>query len=152
MCCMRLAGNTEPKNDAKHRHLRIIAQLCWAICSQPRHVSTIGKKVAKQQYPLHMSSHYGNFGSLTAEICWWVWGTPANFNGFRVTPQFSAHVDVVAKRLDGSRCHLVRRWASAQATLCQMRTQLPNGKWHSNCNNSAYPNVSRNLLSSQIFI
>jgi len=25
-----------------------------------------------------------NFGSLTAEICWQVWGTPANFNGFRV--------------------------------------------------------------------
>jgi len=25
-----------------------------------------------------------NFGQLTAEICWRVWGTPANFNGFRV--------------------------------------------------------------------
>jgi len=25
-----------------------------------------------------------NFGSLTAEIGWGVWGTPANFNGFRV--------------------------------------------------------------------
>ena len=25
-----------------------------------------------------------NFGLLTAEICWRVWGTPANFNGFRV--------------------------------------------------------------------
>ena len=25
-----------------------------------------------------------NYGSLTAEICWRVWGTPANFNGFRV--------------------------------------------------------------------
>ena len=25
-----------------------------------------------------------NFGPLTAEICWRVWGTPANFNGFRV--------------------------------------------------------------------
>ena len=27
-----------------------------------------------------------NFGRLTAEICWRVWGTPANFNGFRVLP------------------------------------------------------------------
>jgi len=26
------------------------------------------------------------FGPLTAEICWRVWGTPANFNGFRVLP------------------------------------------------------------------
>ena len=25
-----------------------------------------------------------NFGLLTVEICWRVWGTPANFNGFRV--------------------------------------------------------------------
>jgi len=25
-----------------------------------------------------------NFGLLTAEICWLVWGTPANFNGFHV--------------------------------------------------------------------
>jgi len=25
-----------------------------------------------------------NFGVLTAEICWRVWGTPANFNRFRV--------------------------------------------------------------------
>ena len=25
-----------------------------------------------------------NFGLLTADICWQVWGTPANFNGFRV--------------------------------------------------------------------
>ena len=25
-----------------------------------------------------------NLGLLTAEICWRVWGTPANFNGFRV--------------------------------------------------------------------
>ena len=25
-----------------------------------------------------------NCGLLTAEICWRVWGTPANFNGFRV--------------------------------------------------------------------
>jgi len=25
-----------------------------------------------------------NFGPLAAEICWRVWGTPANFNGFRI--------------------------------------------------------------------
>ena len=27
-----------------------------------------------------------NFGPLTAEICWQVWGTPANFNVFHVLP------------------------------------------------------------------
>jgi len=25
-----------------------------------------------------------NFGPLTAEICWRVWGTPANFTSFRI--------------------------------------------------------------------
>jgi len=32
-------------------------------------------------------------------------------------PTFSAHF-IVAKLLDASRCHLVWRYASAQATLC----------------------------------
>jgi len=27
-----------------------------------------------------------NFGPLMAEMCWRVWGVPANFNGFRVLP------------------------------------------------------------------
>ena len=44
---------------AKNRHLGTIAQLCWAISSQLRHVSTIGKKLVKQQYVLHMSPQYG---------------------------------------------------------------------------------------------
>jgi len=30
------------------------------------------------------SSSMVNYGLLTAEICWRVWGTPANFNGFRI--------------------------------------------------------------------
>jgi len=40
-------------------HLGTIAQLCRAIFSQLRHVSTIGKKLVKQQYVLHMSPQYG---------------------------------------------------------------------------------------------
>jgi len=41
------------------------------------------------------------------------------------SPNFRA-ISVVAKRLDGLRCHLVWRTdASAQATLCSMGTQLP---------------------------
>ena len=33
-------------------------------------------------YPHNMM----NFGPLTAEICWRVWGTPTNFDGFRILP------------------------------------------------------------------
>ena len=39
---------------------------------------TIGRTVLGQSYNMV------NVGPLTAEICWRVWGTPANFNGFRV--------------------------------------------------------------------
>jgi len=70
----------------KIRHLRTIAELHWAISSQLRHVLTVGKKLVKQQYLPHMSPQYGELGPLTAEIIWQVWGTPANFNGFRVLP------------------------------------------------------------------
>ena len=68
----------------KIRHMGTIAQLCPVISSQLRHVSTIGKKLAKQQYLLHMSSQYGElqltngldpFGSL---------GHPGKFQQVRV--------------------------------------------------------------------
>jgi len=58
MCCMRFAENTRRKNDAKNRHLGMIAQLCRAVSSQLQHVLTIGKKFLKLQYLLHMSPQY----------------------------------------------------------------------------------------------
>ena len=42
------------------------------------------KKVIKQQYLPYMFSQYGELGPLAAEILSLVWGTPGNFNGFRV--------------------------------------------------------------------
>ena len=78
------AANTGRKNDAKNRHLGTIVQLYLAEFSQLRHVLTIGKKSVKEQYHLHMSPQYGEFGRLAADICWRVWGTRANFNGLRV--------------------------------------------------------------------
>jgi len=41
--------------DAKNRHFGTIVQLCWAISSELRHVSTIVKKLVKQHYLVHMS-------------------------------------------------------------------------------------------------
>jgi len=58
MCCSRLAANTGRKSRQKS-HLGTIPQLCRAISSQLRHVSTIGKKHVKQQYLLYMSPQYG---------------------------------------------------------------------------------------------
>jgi len=42
------------------------------------------KKLVKQQYLPTCRYNMVNFGPLAAEICSLVWGTPANFNGFRV--------------------------------------------------------------------
>jgi len=70
MCCMWLAENTGRKNGAKNRHLGTIPQLCRAISSQLRHVSTIGKKNLLSS---NISSTYAHN-----------MGTPATFNGFRV--------------------------------------------------------------------
>jgi len=61
--------------DAKIRHLRTIAQLCWAISSQLRRVSSKGENLLKQQYlPTH-AHNMVNVGPLTAEIGWRVLGT-----------------------------------------------------------------------------
>jgi len=79
MCCMmRLAENTGRKNNAKKSpfgHYRT------TLSSQLRHVSTIEKNSnISSTFPHYMV----NFGPLTAEIGWRVWGIPANFNRFPV--------------------------------------------------------------------
>ena len=83
-CCTRLAANTGRKKVAKNRHLCTIAQLRRAISSQLTHVSTIGKNLLNSNNSPTCPHNMANFGPLAAEICWRVWGTPANFNGFRV--------------------------------------------------------------------
>ena len=68
----------------KNCHLGTIAQHCRAISSQLRHVSTIGKKLLNSNISPTCPHNMVNFCSVVAEIRWQLWGTPANFNGFRV--------------------------------------------------------------------
>jgi len=75
MCCTQLAGNAGHKKSPKIRHLVAIAQLYWATSLQLSH----GKNLSPSCSP-----NMVNFGPLTAEICWRVWGSPANFKGFHV--------------------------------------------------------------------
>ena len=56
---VRLAANAGPKKVAKNHHLSTIPQICRAISSKLRYVSTIGKKLVKQHYLLHISAQYG---------------------------------------------------------------------------------------------
>jgi len=89
---VRLTENTGRKKLPKIRHLRTIAQLCWAISLQLRHISTIGKKTCKTAIsPPTCPRNMENFGLLAAEIVSLIWGTPANFNGFRVLAVTARH-------------------------------------------------------------
>ena len=72
------------QKNAKNRHLGTIGQLCRAISSQLRHVSTIGKNFLNSNISCTRPHNMVNFGPLAAEIVSLVWGTPGNFNGFRV--------------------------------------------------------------------
>jgi len=88
MCCTWLAGNAGPQKSPKIRQKIAI----WA----PSHnfvglyIATKAcidswKKNLLNSNPAPTCPHnIVNFGLLTAEICLGVWGTPANFNGFRV--------------------------------------------------------------------
>ena len=84
----RLAENAGPKKVPKNRHLgtihNFVAQLCRAISSQLRHVSTIAKNLLSSCISSTCPHNMVNFGPLAAEIVSLVWRTPANFYGFRI--------------------------------------------------------------------
>jgi len=84
MCGTRLAENAGPQKVAKNRHLGTIAQLCQAISSQPRHVSTMGKNLLSSNMSSRRPHNMVNIDPLTAENDWQVWGTPSYFSGYRV--------------------------------------------------------------------
>ena len=78
MCCTWLTENAKRKNSPSAHHHTTLSGYIFATkaCTDNRK-----KKLIKQQYLLH---NMVNFGPLVAEIDPVVWGTPANFNGFRI--------------------------------------------------------------------
>jgi len=122
----------------KNRHLRTTAQgYIFAtnnnnnnnnlICTAPecqrlqRHISTIRKKKLSN---INISSTYShnmvNFSSLTAETGWRVWGTPANFNWFRVLASSlhrSCSTEVNQITLHGFFCRLLGSYIYIFGTL-----------------------------------
>ena len=85
-CCTARGSlkRQDAKKSPKIRHLSTITQLCRAVSSQLRHVSTIGKNLLNSNISPTCPYNIVNFGLLASEIVSLVWGTPANFNGFRV--------------------------------------------------------------------
>jgi len=66
----------------KNRHLSTIAQLCRAISSQLRHISTIKKNLLSSNISPTCPYNMVNFGLLPAEIVSLVWGTLQISTGF----------------------------------------------------------------------
>ena len=126
-CCTRLAENTGRKNDAKNRHLGTIAQLCQAVSSQLRQISTIGKKNLLSSNIFSTCPHnMVNFSLPAAEIVSLVWCTPGNFNGFHILEALlhgTLVVDVSQTAALNRGRHLYSagrpsRWALAHISSC----------------------------------
>jgi len=141
MCCMRLA---EKYRTQKNRHLRTIAQLCRAVSSKLRHVSTIGKKLLNINISSTCLHNMANFGTLTAEIGSGVWGTPANFNGFRVLPS------LLQLRRSPEANQTLRNWQNSlrwkePPKMCSVYS-VPAQETAKSCANSLYVRVLRSPI------
>ena len=81
MCCTRLAGNTGRKRSPFWHHRTKLSGYIFGTkaCMDNRKQNLLNINISSI-----CPDNMVNFGLLTAEICWRVWGTPANFNGFRV--------------------------------------------------------------------
>ena len=146
MCCTRLAGNTECKNDAKNRHHGTIAQLCWAVSSQLRHVST------PSPHHNHFTALFlgppGWAGARRELLDLWCKGTEADTPTIRLgaTPSglTSAHLHHPPNIL-----YRPDALPAAQPTASKQWRQLVTIKRYTNLRilhfNSTYPNLTDNL-------
>jgi len=82
MCCTRLAENTGRKNSPKFVVCAPSHNFVWLYIFATKVCIKIGKKSLLNSSISSTRSH--NTGPVTAEIGWRVWGTPTDFNGFRV--------------------------------------------------------------------
>jgi len=113
MRCTRLAANTGRKKVAKNRHLGTIAHHCRPISSQLRHASTIGKKIVKQQYVLHMSSQYGELRPTSG------WDRSGSLRHPCIFQRVSHLGIVVARHLVVGVSQTMRRWTEGATCVRQ---------------------------------
>ena len=78
-----LAGNTEHKKSPFWHH-RTTTTLLGYIFGTKACIDNRKKNLLSSNISSTCSNNIVSFGLLTTEICWWVWGSPANFSGFRV--------------------------------------------------------------------
>jgi len=81
-CCTRLGGNIQDakiaKNSPSEHHRTVLSGYIFAPIDN-RKENLLSSNISST-----CPDNMVHFGILTAEICWRVWGTPTNFNGFCV--------------------------------------------------------------------
>jgi len=81
MYCTRLAGNTGRKKSPSGHHCTTLLGRMFATKA---HIDSRKKNLLSSNISSTCPHNMANFGPLTADIGSVVWGTPANFNGFRI--------------------------------------------------------------------
>jgi len=79
MCSTLLAGNTGRKKSPFWHHRTTLSGYIFGTKAYINNRKKLNSNTSST-----CPDNMVNFGLLTAEICWRVWGTPANFNRFRV--------------------------------------------------------------------
>jgi len=84
MCCTQLAGNAGPKKlPSGHHHHR--TNLSGYNFTTKARIDNRKKNLLSSNISPTCPYNIVNFDLLAAEIVSLVWGTPANFNGFRIS-------------------------------------------------------------------
>ena len=81
-CCTQIAENTGRKRSSKIRYPRTIVQLCRYIFATEARIDNRQKLLSSNISPT-CPHNMVKFTPPAADIGSVVWGTPANFNGFR---------------------------------------------------------------------
>jgi len=118
MYCMRLVDSTERKKSPfRHRHTTLSGCIFATKACINNQKSLLNSNISS-------TCHHDtvNFGLLTAEIGSGVWGTPANFNGFRVLAVLLHGTLVVGVS------QTLRRWTEGATYIRQGGHDV--GYWH----------------------
>ena len=83
MCCKRLVESTRQKIAKNSPFVHHRTTLSGYIFTIKACIDSHKKKLNSHTF-FTCPDNMVNFGSLTSEIYWQVWGTPANFNRFRI--------------------------------------------------------------------
>jgi len=81
MCCTWLAENTGRKKSPSRHHRTTLSGCIFATKAC---IDNQKKNLLNSNTSSTCPDNMVNFCPLMADICWRVWGKPANFNGFRV--------------------------------------------------------------------